>query len=115
MELTCPKCSGSMRSYERVGIVIDQCSECRGVFLDRGELEKLIDVESGQARATAGSGVEPPARGTQEPRREHHGGTRYDRPYDDAYHEDDWRDGRGYGDRRYRGKRKKSFLEELFD
>ena len=43
--LACPKCSGAMRSYERNGIVIDQCSECRGVFLDRGELERLVEAE----------------------------------------------------------------------
>jgi uncharacterized protein len=44
--LTCPKCQGTMRSYERNGVTVDQCSECRGVFLDRGELERLIDQES---------------------------------------------------------------------
>lgn len=44
--LTCPKCGGQMRSYERNGVTVDQCTECRGVFLDRGELERLIDAES---------------------------------------------------------------------
>ena len=43
--LTCPKCQGSMRTYERSGVTVDQCSECRGIFLDRGELEKLVDAE----------------------------------------------------------------------
>lgn len=43
--LTCPKCGGAMRTYERSGITVDQCSECRGIFLDRGELERLIDAE----------------------------------------------------------------------
>ena len=31
-------------SYERSGVVIDQCGECRGIFLDRGELEKLFEI-----------------------------------------------------------------------
>lgn len=44
--MACPKCAGAMRTYERSGITIDQCTECRGVFLDRGELERLIDAES---------------------------------------------------------------------
>lgn len=44
--MTCPKCQGQMRQYERSGITIDQCTECRGIFLDRGELEKLIDAEA---------------------------------------------------------------------
>jgi Zn-finger nucleic acid-binding protein len=35
-----------MRSYERNGVTVDQCTECRGIFLDRGELERLVDAES---------------------------------------------------------------------
>jgi len=55
--LTCPKCAGAMRTYERNGISIDQCTECRGVFLDRGELERLIDAEGA---AYAGRGDADP-------------------------------------------------------
>ena len=54
MTLTCPKCGGAMRSYERNGITVDQCTDCRGIFLDRGELERLVDAENG--RITAGGG-----------------------------------------------------------
>jgi uncharacterized protein len=43
--ITCPKCGGEMRTYERNGVVVDQCTECRGIFLDRGELERLVDAE----------------------------------------------------------------------
>lgn len=43
--LSCPKCGGAMRAYERNGITIDQCTECRGIFLDRGELERLVEAE----------------------------------------------------------------------
>jgi uncharacterized protein len=46
MEMTCPKCQGRMRQYERSGVTVDQCTECRGIFLDRGELERLIDAEN---------------------------------------------------------------------
>src|SRR4029453_1586149 len=46
MDLTCPKCRGAMRTYERSGVTVDQCTECRGIFLDRGELEKLVDAEN---------------------------------------------------------------------
>jgi uncharacterized protein len=45
--LRCPKCAGDMATYERSGITLDQCRECRGFFLDRGELEKLVDAEGG--------------------------------------------------------------------
>jgi Zn-finger nucleic acid-binding protein len=54
MELTCPKCHGTMRTYERNGVHVDQCGDCRGIFLDRGELERLIDAENdwhGETRA----------------------------------------------------------------
>ncbi len=44
--LACPKCGGAMRSYERNGVTVDQCTECRGIFLDRGELDRLIDAEN---------------------------------------------------------------------
>jgi Zn-finger nucleic acid-binding protein len=46
MELTCPKCHGAMRTYERNGVHVDQCTDCRGIFLDRGELDRLIDAEN---------------------------------------------------------------------
>ena len=35
-----------MRTYERNGVLIDQCDDCRGIFLDRGEIERLIDAGS---------------------------------------------------------------------
>ncbi|MFI5834354.1 zf-TFIIB domain-containing protein [Micromonospora sp. NPDC051300] len=68
MQLTCPKCRGEMRQYERSGVVIDQCGECRGIFLDRGELEKLFEAEANWNRqqggapqaAPAGAGYPPP-------------------------------------------------------
>jgi hypothetical protein len=44
--LACPKCRAEMRTYERSGIHVDQCAECRGIFLDRGELERLMDAEA---------------------------------------------------------------------
>jgi Zn-finger nucleic acid-binding protein len=43
--LICPKCRGELRTYERSGVLVDQCSDCRGIFLDRGELERLMDAE----------------------------------------------------------------------
>ena len=35
-----------MRTYERNGVHVDQCSDCRGIFLDRGELDRLVDAET---------------------------------------------------------------------
>lgn len=44
--LVCPRCGSEMTTYSRSGIEIDRCTGCRGVFLDRGELEQLIDAET---------------------------------------------------------------------
>jgi uncharacterized protein len=55
-ELMCPKCEGSMRTYERNGITIDQCTVCHGIFLDRGELERLISAESSYLGGRPGGG-----------------------------------------------------------
>lgn len=43
MSLPCPRCDAPLSPVHRSGIEIDHCARCRGVWLDRGELEKLID------------------------------------------------------------------------
>lgn len=63
--MTCPKCHGEMRVYERSGVTIDQCTECRGIFLDRGELEKLFEAESTYNARQAPPG--PPAAPAPQP------------------------------------------------
>lgn len=45
--LTCPVCRGQMREIDKLGVHIDTCTQCRGVWLDRGELEKLAALMSG--------------------------------------------------------------------
>lgn len=42
MTMICPKCHDQMRTYERNGVTVEQCVECKGLFLDRGELDHLI-------------------------------------------------------------------------
>lgn len=44
--LQCPRCHGPMRSYPRSGIQLDRCDQCRGIFLDEGELETILRNES---------------------------------------------------------------------
>jgi uncharacterized protein len=41
--MKCPKCDVTLRMSERQGIEIDYCPDCRGVWLDRGELDKIIE------------------------------------------------------------------------
>lgn len=140
MDLICPKCRGTMRSYERSGITVDQCSECRGIFLDRGELERLVDAETAfhaaSASVPAPAAPTAPAYGSPSAERYRDERPRDDRPRDDRPRDDRYPDDRYRGDRddrhrgdRYEGdkyrsrdgyydprkKKKRSFLEDLFD
>jgi uncharacterized protein len=81
-----------MRTYERNGVHIDQCSDCRGLFLDRGELERLVEAEGSFYR-------EPSA-----PRQDEHQQQQQQHGFGDYQH----------GGKSYK-KRRKNFLEELFD
>ncbi|MGB4768372.1 MAG: zf-TFIIB domain-containing protein [Candidatus Saccharimonas sp.] len=91
--MKCPNDQNTLLITERQGIEIDYCPECRGVWLDRGELDKLI--EGGKtANAPTGHGI------TGHSEREHYDYS--DRPRESS-------------DRHYKKKRKDSFLEDLFD
>lgn len=90
--LVCPKCHGRMRAYERNGVTIDQCTECRGIFLDRGELERLIDAETTHYR----------------PQAPEHG---Y-RGHDDDDDDDDEREHRDW--KHGRPRKRRSFMEGMF-
>ena len=57
--MQCPKCRGTMRTYNRSGVQIEQCDHCRGIFLDYGELEALTRLES----QWGGAPPPPPAHG----------------------------------------------------
>ncbi|QXJ23203.1 zf-TFIIB domain-containing protein [Actinomadura graeca] len=59
--LRCPKCEAGLGTHERHGVVIEECEGCKGVFLDRGELEQLIEAESrylAELPAAAGTGYQ---------------------------------------------------------
>jgi hypothetical protein len=57
--LECPKCHGVMRTYARGGLILDLCEDCRGIFLDKGELERLIEVEGGGWSGIVSAAVDP--------------------------------------------------------
>jgi Zn-finger nucleic acid-binding protein len=49
--LMCPNCDASMQAVQRATVEFDMCPQCRGVWLDRGELEKLMSMERGEPQA----------------------------------------------------------------
>jgi len=86
--LKCPACPESTLALsERQGVEIDYCPHCRGVWLDRGELDKLVELSARQSPAYAAA----PSRGAPLP-----------------FADSDYGDHRGY-------RRRKSWLGEIFD
>ncbi|MFJ8148447.1 zf-TFIIB domain-containing protein [Streptomyces sp. NPDC096048] len=57
--MQCPKCRAPMHTYNRNGVQIEQCSGCRGIFLDYGELESLTRLEAQWSQSAPPSA--PPA------------------------------------------------------
>ena len=118
-QLICPKCRGDMKSYERSGIVIDQCADCRGIFLDRGELERFVDLASRDvdpAPPMAPQAPQAPQWAGPEPDRS----WRQQQPQQAAYQQrkHDWDDDsddrhKAHGGGKY--KKKKSFLSDMLD
>jgi Zn-finger nucleic acid-binding protein len=101
--MKCPVDDSPLSISSREGIEIDFCPQCRGVWLDRGELDKVIERASGSLAPTgAGRGEE----------RSYDDSRRYeDRPYEDRRPDD-----RHRGDERDHKKRKRrSFLDDMFD
>lgn len=73
--MQCPKCHAPMHTYNRNGVQIEQCSGCRGIFLDYGELEALTRLEAQWAQpAPPPPGGYPAAPAWGAPHGGHHGG-----------------------------------------
>ncbi|MEY3321879.1 MAG: hypothetical protein RLZZ417_1462 [Bacteroidota bacterium] len=85
--MKCPACDELLVMSDRLGVEIDYCPKCRGVWLDRGELDKIIERSLPKNHGTY---LEEKSR----------------------YKEHDYRD---HKDPYYGKKKKESFLEDLFD
>ncbi|MBL8153601.1 MAG: zf-TFIIB domain-containing protein [Anaerolineae bacterium] len=98
--MKCPVDGSDLVMSDRQGIEIDYCPKCRGVWLDRGELDKIIERSVGQTAASAPAPVE-----RREPPREYREESR--QRSDDRRDYDD--------DDRHKPKKRKSFLDDIFD
>lgn len=94
--MKCPIDDEVLLVSSREGIEIDHCPTCRGVWLDRGELDKIIERA---APSVVGSPAPPAAARSDDRDRDR------DRGRDDRYDDDD----------RYRRKKRRSFLDDIFD
>lgn len=69
--MLCPVCSQTtLLMTERQGVEIDYCPKCRGVWLDRGELDKLIALAAPKDESGSGSRGEPPRSSRSAPERD---------------------------------------------
>lgn len=96
--MKCPACDVTLVMSDRQGIEIDYCPQCRGVWLDRGELDKIIERSANLA---------PPAPTLQTPP------PQYQQPQHQPHQHQSHRphSGNDY----YKHKKKKNFLDDLFD
>jgi Zn-finger nucleic acid-binding protein len=112
--LMCPNDNAAMQTLERGGVQFDMCPTCRGVWLDRGELEKLMDSATAEGRASAPQAAPAPAPQPQAPYPPQQAqqpwggqpGYRDDRRYDDRYRRDD--------EYKYK-KKKRDSIFDIFD
>lgn len=93
--MDCPVCKNvNLVMADRQGIEIDYCPNCRGVWLDRGELDKIIDRSAVAASSPRGEPHQPVSYPSH-----------YDRPHDYPSHHGSY----------HKKKKREGFLGELFD
>ena len=85
--MKCPVCSVDLVMSDRQGVEIDYCPKCRGVWLDRGELDKIID----RSHAAEGPAQQQSVQTMPQPQQKY------------------------YGDDDYKRKKRKNFLDDIFD
>jgi Zn-finger nucleic acid-binding protein len=114
--MKCPVDGATLVMTERSGVEIDYCPQCRGVWLDRGELDKILEKAApAVALPEPGRGAPPPQPAYGQPRSRAMGnrptGNRRrpptGQPPRDAY--------RGHDDDYYKKKKRKSLLDDIFD
>ena len=95
--MSCPHCAVPLVMSERQGVEIDYCPQCRGIWLDRGELDKILERAARETAPAAAPAAPLPPQGGYPP-------PPHDPRYDHGRHHD------------YRHhKRRKSWLEDIFD
>lgn len=105
--MKCPVCKDvTLLMSEKKGVEIDYCPECRGIWLDRGELEKIIEKEDAYNNAHF------------EKKENIRDERDYDKYYEEKAHDKKYNKDEYYSDKKgypRKKKRKESFLEDIFD
>jgi hypothetical protein len=116
--MRCPVDGETLVMADRGGVEIDYCPKCRGVWLDRGELDKIIERSMGAAAVAEAPATAPMA--PPPPPQQHAAPVYQPEPRAPQYRDDDRRRHKDYDDDDdhrygYKKKRKESFLSDLFD
>jgi Zn-finger nucleic acid-binding protein len=91
--MKCPNCNETLLMSERMSVEIDYCPKCRGVWLDKGELDKLLDIAAQQMEQQKPNMQQLPS-------------------YKQEYYKEDYHKHHKEG---YYPKKKKSFLSDFLD
>jgi uncharacterized protein len=102
--MKCPICNVDLVMSERQNVEIDYCPQCRGVWLDRGELDKIIERTNAAVSVPAQTQNQPVAQAQQYPQ------PQYQQQYGQPVNDNDY-----YIDKHGKRKHKKSLLGEIFD
>lgn len=111
--MKCPRCeTTSLEERQREGLTVDVCLGCRGIWLDRGELERLIATAVEEQGGVAGPRCAcPPGRDAETHR--HRGG--HEHEADRHHRKHDHHGDRRYHDGHYRKRRWYEALGDIFD
>lgn len=126
--MICPLCQETLQMTDRQGVEIDYCPKCRGVWLDRGELQKLIDLSLAEFESKSSRGsqaaerdadrVDYPQRRDTPDYEEYRSGRGNDRRHEERRYDEHRYEERKYDSHAgYYGKPKKreSWFSDLFD
>lgn len=91
--MNCPNCNVSLVMSERQGIEIDYCPQCRGIWLDKGELDKILERSDSESKSDIQA---PPSNPFNNPNQQ----INYNNPNQQGY---------------YKYHKKKHWLHDLFD
>lgn len=102
--MKCPNCDQVLQISERQNIEIDYCPSCRGVWLDKGELDKIIDFSNQQLTRVSNTHNDDDYNDDND--------LKYKGYNNNQQKNDKYPDNQNYANRNHK---KKSFLGELFD
>lgn len=103
--MNCPVCDAKLRAVEKMGVEVDICPDCKGVWLDRGELEKILEMATNDGPVQQRTPERPVTRVSE------FEGDR--RGHDDDHRDKDREHDRGYDQHGGKPRKKGSWLTDI--